>query len=211
MLRAPAFFDMFTTANKELTLRNKVVDISEPLLQEVSQGCESAFRALFHQYADHLHTYIWQLSKSKELAEEVVQDIFLQIWMSRETLSGIRNFRTYLFVIARNHALNALKKIARERKHQDEWEQTRYPELEPQDLEASLGIVEEAIAQLPAQQQRAWLLSRKQGKKYQEIAAEMELSRETVKKYIHYATQSIMQYVIRHPDLLLITLLLSWL
>jgi RNA polymerase sigma-70 factor (family 1) len=200
---------MFTTANKEPKLRNKVADISEPLLQEVSQGSESAFRALFHQYADHLHTYIWQLTKSKELAEEVVQDIFLQIWMARETLSGIRNFRTYLFVITRNHALNALKKMVRERKRQEEWEQTLHPEWEAEDIEAGLSIVEEAIGQLPAQQQKAWLLSRKQGKKYQEIAGEMNLSRETVKKYIQYATQSITQYVIRHPDLLLIILLLS--
>lgn len=200
---------MFTTANKELKLRNKVVDISEPLLQEVSEGSESAFRKLFHQYADHLHTYIWQLTKSKELAEEVVQDIFLQIWMARETLSGIRNFRTYLFVITRNHALNALKKMVRERKRQDEWEQTLHTEYEAEDIETGLSIVEEAIEQLPAQQQKAWLLSRKQGKKYQEIAQEMNLSRETVKKYIQYATQSITQYVIRHPDLLLMILLLS--
>ncbi|MRG43902.1 RNA polymerase sigma-70 factor [Chitinophaga sp. SYP-B3965] len=200
---------MFTTANKELKLRNKVVDISEPLLQQVSEGSESAFRKLFHQYADHLHTYIWQLTKSKELSEEVVQDIFLQIWMARETLSGIRNFRTYLFVITRNHALNALKKITRERKRQDEWEQTLHMEWEAEDIEAGLSIVEEAIEQLPAQQQKAWLLSRKQGKKYQEIAEEMNLSRETVKKYIQYATQSITQYVIRHPDLLLLILLLS--
>ena len=190
-------------------MRNKVVDISEPLLEEISQGSESAFRELFHQYADHLHTYIWQLTKSKEMAEEVVQDIFLQIWMTRETLSHIRNFRTYLFVIARNHALNALKKVLRERKHLDEWGQAQHPEWEAENIEAGLGIVEDAIRQLPAQQQKAWLLSRKQGKKYQEIAGEMNLSRETVKKYIQYATQSIMEYVTRHMDLLLIALLLS--
>lgn len=190
-------------------MRNKVADISEPLLQEVSQGSERAFRELFHQYADHLHTYIWQLTKSKELSEEVVQDIFLQIWMARETLCGIRNFRTYLFVISRNHALNALKKMVRERKRQDEWEQTLHPEGEAEDLETGLNIVEEAIGQLPAQQQKAWLLSRKEGKKYQEVAEEMNLSRETVKKYIQYATQSITEYVMQHPDLLLLIFLLS--
>lgn len=188
---------------------NKVVDISEPLLQKVSKGSESAFRELFHQYADHLHTYIWQLTKSKELAEEVVQDIFLQIWMTRETLSNIRNFRTYLFVIARNHALNALKKMVRERKRQDEWGQTQHPEWETEDKEPVFSVVEEAILQLPAQQQKAWLLCRKQGKKYQEVALEMNISRETVKKYIQYATRSILQYVMQHLDILLIAFLLT--
>ena len=190
-------------------MQTKVVEISEPLLKEVSRGNEKAFRQLFHDYADYLHTYIWQLTKSKEMAEEVVQDIFLQIWMSRETLSNIRNFRTYLFVISRNHALNALKKLIREKKRHSAWEQTQQPGEEPEDIEAGLSIVEEAIRALPPQQQKAWLLSRKQGKKYHEIAAEMELSRETVKKYIGYATHSIMKYVSRRLDVLLLIALMN--
>ncbi|WP_423735020.1 sigma-70 family RNA polymerase sigma factor [Chitinophaga caseinilytica] len=173
---------------------NNVVDISATLL-EVSRGDENAFRDLFRQYADHLYAYIWQLTKSRELAEEVVQDIFLQIWISREALAGVRNFRNYLFVIARNHALNAIKKMMRERKRAMEWELARGEADTPISPEPDLDIVEEAIRQLPSQQQKAWLLSRRQGKKYHEIAREMQLSRETVKKYIQYATQSIVRYV----------------
>lgn len=191
-------------------MQNKVVDISDKL-QEVAQGNEAAFRDLFRQYADHLYAYIWQLTKSRELAEEVVQDIFLQIWISREALAEVRNFRNYLFVIARNHALNAMKKMMRERKRAMEWELARGEEDTPPPREPDLDIVEEAIRQLPAQQQKAWLLSRRQGKKYQEIAQEMELSRETVKKYIQYATQSIVRYVTsRISTLLAICILQSF-
>ncbi len=175
-------------------MQTKVVDISDTL-QAVSRGDEAAFRELFRQYADHLYAYIWQLTKSRELAEEVVQDIFLQIWISRETLAEVRNFRNYLFVIARNHALNAIKKMMRERKRAMEWELARGEEDVPPPQEPDLDIVEEAIRQLPSQQQKAWLLSRRGGKKYHEIAREMQLSRETVKKYIQYATQSIVRYV----------------
>lgn len=175
-------------------MQTKVVDISDTL-QAVSRGDEAAFRDLFRQYADHLYAYIWQLTKSRELAEEVVQDIFLQIWISREALAGVRNFRNYLFVIARNHALNAIKKMMRERKRAMEWELARGEEDVPPPQEPDLDIVEEAIRQLPSQQQKAWLLSRRGGKKYHEIAREMQLSRETVKKYIQYATQSIVRYV----------------
>lgn len=189
---------------------NKVVDIQDTL-QEVSKGDENAFRDLFRQYADHLYAYIWQLTKSRELAEEVVQDIFLQIWISREALAEVRNFRNYLFVIARNHALNAIKKMMRERKRAMEWEMARGEADSPPPQEPDLDIVEEAIRQLPAQQQKAWLLSRRQGKKYHEIAREMQLSRETVKKYIQYATQSIVRYVSsRASALLLICLLPSF-
>ncbi|MGE7776268.1 sigma-70 family RNA polymerase sigma factor [Chitinophaga sp. NPDC101104] len=182
---------------------NNVVDISATL-QDVSRGDENAFRDLFRLYADHLYAYIWQLTKSRELAEEVVQDIFLQIWISREALAGVRNFRNYLFVIARNHALNAIKKMMRERKRAMEWELARGIADTPLSTpEPDLDIVEEAIRQLPSQQQKAWLLSRRQGKKYHEIAREMQLSRETVKKYIQYATQSIVRYVTSRTTTLL--------
>ncbi|WP_341835873.1 sigma factor [Chitinophaga pollutisoli] len=111
-------------------MQNQVVDISDKL-QEVARGNETAFRDLFLQYADHLYAYIWQLTKSRELAEEVVQDIFLQIWISREALAEVRNFRNYLFVIARNHALNAMKKMMRERKRAMEWELARGKKIRP--------------------------------------------------------------------------------
>jgi RNA polymerase sigma-70 factor (ECF subfamily) len=193
-----------------LPLTNKVADINAALLQDVSNGSEKAFRELVHRYADLLHTYIYQLTRCRETAEEVVQDIFLQIWMCRETLGGIRNFRTYLFVISRNKALNVLKKALRERRHQAEWERTvpgAEAEAAHSELEGRLSLVEEAILHLPPQQRQAWVLSRRQGKKYEEIAKEMNLSRETVKKYIQYATQSITRYVTQRLDLTLLVAL----
>lgn len=193
-------------------MNNQTADINAALLLDVSNGSEKAFRELVHLYADLLHTYIYQLTKSHETAEEVVQDIFLQIWLCRETLSGIRNFRNYLFVISRNNALNVLKKSLRERHRQAEWQLT-VPSLQEEggidkkEQEGRLSLVEEAILHLPPQQQQAWILSRRQGKKYDEIAREMNLSRETVKKYIQYATQSITRYVTQRVDLTLLVAL----
>jgi RNA polymerase sigma-70 factor (ECF subfamily) len=203
---------MFTRAGKKLPpLADPVSGTETELLEKVALGSENAFRELFHRYADLLHTFIYQLTKSRELAEEVVQDIFLQIWTSRETLTGIRHFRNYLFVISRNNAFNALKKMVRERNRQKEWEKIQdfqYPAEGAAQIEPQLSLIEEAISRLPPQQQKVWLLSRRQGKKYSEIAAEMNLSKETVKKYMQYATASIMEYVLARLDLLLIGLLL---
>jgi len=66
-----------------------------------------------------------------------------------------------------------------------------------QDDSPYIGLVEEAVQQLPEQQKKVWVLCRLQGKKYQEVAAETGLSRETVKKYLQYAHASITKYV-RH-------------
>lgn len=187
-----------------------ITDINKILLEQVSAGNERAFRKLVQQYADVLHNYIHQLTKSHEMAEEVVQDIFLQIWTCRELLENVRNFRNYLFVISRNHALNALKKALREKKRQEEWQACNAPLLhttEHTDIEPQLGLIEEAIRQLPPQQQKVWIMSRREGMKYSEIAEKMGLSRETVKKYLQHATLSITQHVTSRMDLLLLSLL----
>lgn len=188
-----------------------VPDITKDLLPLVSMGNEKAFRELFHLYADLLHTYIRNITKSDELAEDVVQDVFLQIWASRETLGDIRNFRTYLFVVSRNHALNVIKQMIRENRRKKQWEENR--ELQGQDhpeyLEPGLSLIEEAVRILPPQQQKVWVMSRKDGMKYSDIATVTGLSRETVKKYLQYATNSIMQYVASRMDLLLILALLT--
>jgi RNA polymerase sigma-70 factor (ECF subfamily) len=191
-------------------LTTEVTDINKILLEQVSAGNERAFRKLVQQYADILHNYIHQLTKSHEMAEEVVQDIFLQIWTCRELLGNVRNFRNYLFVISRNHALNALKKALREKKRLREWETGNGPLLhaEQTDMEPQLSLIEEAIRQLPPQQQKVWVMSRREGMKYNEIAEKMGLSRETVKKYLQHATVSITQHVTSRMDLLLLSLLL---
>lgn len=187
-----------------------ITDINKNLLEQVSAGNERAFRKLVQQYADILHNYIHQLTKSHEMAEEVVQDIFLQIWTCRELLSDVRNFRNYLFVISRNHALNVLKKALREKKRRQEWENSHGPFLyaDQTDMEPQLSLIDEAVLQLPPQQQKVWVMSRRQGMKYSEIAEKTGLSRETVKKYLQHATLSITRHVTSRMDLLLLSLLL---
>ena len=171
------------------------------LLQQVSEGDEAAFRELFYRYADRLGSYVQRLTRSKMHAEEIVQDVFLKIWMSREALAEVENFNTYLFVISRNQTLNAMRKIMRQAGHQKESEkhQTAVVEIIPKpEQEASIhleGLIEGAINQLPHQQQKAWLLSRKEGFTHPQIAATMGISRETVKKYIMYANHSIADFI----------------
>ncbi len=172
------------------------------VLQQVAAGNEQAFRELLFRYAGLLGTYVFRLTRSRESAEEIVQDVFLKIWMSREVLAEVENFRAYLFVISRNQALNVLRKMARENELQKEWEKScetilhDIPEVEATQNPA--GLIDLAIDRLPQQQQRTWLLSRQQGLTHKQIAVEMQLSCETVKKYIMYANQSIARFIKSH-------------
>lgn len=174
------------------------------LLLQVAQGNEKALSELFYQYHHHLGIYIYQLTSSRELAEEIVQDVFLKIWTNRESLAQIDNFKTWLFVIAKNHALNCLRKLVRERMQRQQWVNIQESELllEETNGEEQFQLIDQAISQLPPQQKKVFILSRYRRLKYEEIARELNLSRETVKSYLQIATASINRFVTNRFSLL---------
>jgi len=166
------------------------------LLLNVASGNEHAFRSLFNLYHQQLGKYIFQLTENMELAEEVVQDVFLKIWIKRQALADIQNFKAYLFVISKNHALNCLRKQAKEWLQEKELQRPDYTSFMINEGENPYYIwLDEAIDQLPPQQQKIYLLSRHEQLKYTEIAAHLNLSKETVKKYLQIANSSITQYM----------------
>ncbi|NLR65732.1 sigma-70 family RNA polymerase sigma factor [Chitinophaga varians] len=172
------------------------------LLLQISEGDEQAFAMLVKAYSGLLFTYLVKITKDQDIASDVVQEIFTQLWLTRESLREVESFRSWLFVISRHHAVRMLKNIDREYKKREEWHQitqTAADGLEAQD-EASLKeaydiLVKNAVDRLPAQQKKVWTLARLEGKKYAEIAEEMQISRETVKKYLQIASSSIADYI----------------
>jgi len=164
------------------------------LLRQVAAGDERAFTKVFDHYHQRLGAHIYRITRSESVAEELVHDVFLKIWRNRELLSEIENFSVYLFVVSKNAALNALKKIAAERAKFTELDDATEGEPE-QPNDYRYALIDEAIDQLPPQQREVYLLSRHQRLSYHEIALQMGLSKETVKKYLQIATASIVSYI----------------
>jgi RNA polymerase sigma factor (sigma-70 family) len=77
-------------------------------------GDERAFRAIFDRYRDCLYGYCLKFTKSKEAAEEIVQDVFVKVWETRSNLNPDLSFKAYLYQITKNLAFNFLKKAAGE-------------------------------------------------------------------------------------------------
>ncbi|QKJ30256.1 RNA polymerase sigma-70 factor [Mucilaginibacter mali] len=183
----------------------------DELLLQVADSNEAAFTRLFENYHQQLGLFIFRLTDSMEMAEEVVQDVFLKIWTNHHELAGIRNFKAYLFVAAKNHALNCIKKAVRQQKHQLVWEVETIGEeqllIPDADDNKYYSLLDTAIDRLPPQQQKVYLLSRHERLKYAEIAEEMNLSRETVKKYLQHAVTFISNYCEAHSDMVVFLLL----
>lgn len=171
--------------------------MEEDLLARLGRGDEKAFRQIFGTYYPLLSSHIFYITRSFELTQEIVQDVFLKIWIGREALPDIRDFKSYLWVMARNHALNALRKIARERTNRISYlEETEISADQPQPAENALfTLLDQAVAGLPPQQQKVFLLSRRHRLKQSEIAAELGITVSTVKKYMQLAVEFITKYI----------------
>ena len=183
-------------------------DKEKELLLQVSKGDEIAFRAFYDQYHQLLATYIFRLTRSMPETEEIVHDVFLKLWMARDTLATVDNAKAYLFVLSRNHALNVIKRKMRElmkvRQFQQEHPDAGTTAEQADDLHS---LLDQAIDRLPEQQKKVFLLSRHERLTYQQIAEQMGLSRETVKTYLQHATSSITRFMKEHTELSLLILI----
>lgn len=166
------------------------------LLHRIAGGDEQAFRTIFNRYHHRLGAHIYRVTQSRELAQEITQDVFLKIWINRETLTDIANFKAYLFTASKNQALTYLRKMAMEKNRVTALENTMDVQHDDDaDENARYLLIDEAIDHLPPQQRQVYLLSRHERLKYTEIASRLSLSRETVKKYLQLSSESISNYI----------------
>jgi RNA polymerase sigma factor (sigma-70 family) len=184
--------------NFSTKLSEKKLNIEKALLKEVASGKEAAFSELYAIWQPILSSFIFRITKSKELTAEVVQDVFLKIWMTREGLVEVENFKSYLFVVSRNQAINAFKKTMKElktfQKLDEKVQNENYETIDEIEL-SRLSLVDEAIDQLSPRQKEIFLLHRQNRLTYQEIAIQLGIGKETVKTHLELAVKSITRFL----------------
>src|ERR1700749_5066389 len=80
---------------------------SEPhLLQEAAEGSREAYAMIYQHYLPKLYKYLFDILRSKQDTEEILQELFLKLWEKREDLAEIKTLNSYLFRIARNRLMN---------------------------------------------------------------------------------------------------------
>ena len=181
-------------------------DIDEVLLK-VAQGDEKAFAVLLKNYHNMIAGYLLSITESEELVQEIVQDVFMKIWTNRATLGNIESFKSYLLVVARNHAFNCLKRIAREREKEKTWIETTSVDHAHHEYETDKvdygSMIDSAIELLPGQQKKVYMLGYMNRMKHREIALEMDIATETVKKHMLLALRFIKNHITQVTSILL--------
>ena len=176
----------------------------QDLFRQVSEGSRSAFRILFDLYNSQLSAFIYKLTKSENITAELVQDIFVKLWVNRSELSDVRNVQAYLFTIASNRTIDHLRKVAAEsRMLNNLWNRiAKFQESAEEEYNAKecSDLINQAIVQLSPQKQRIFKLSRYEGLNHEEIASQLRLSKSTVKNHLVESLRHIKSYlnVLKH-------------
>ena len=165
------------------------------LFLRIAEGDESAFRALYQLYGKLLLPFLVKLTGSQDMADELIQEVFLRVWLYRDKLPEIDYPRAWIFQIGSNQAHTWLKKntIAAKavRLHQDEQLSTENPVEASLTVNAIKGLVQEAITELSPQRKRIYLLHREHGMKPAAIASQLGISVSTVKNTLLIAAKAV--------------------
>ena len=161
-------------------------DTNERDLQErIRAGDESAFDAVFRVHYPRLVRMAESIVGERAPAEEIAQEVMLELWRRRESLQVEQSFGAYLIRSTRNRALNHVRHervVARE-VAAITFEARESPGTDAEILGVELEqVVREAVAALPERCREVFELSRVQGMRYVEIASVLEISVKTVEK-----------------------------
>lgn len=172
-------------------------DIDPTLLYSLKNGDHHAFERLFEKYAHQLFVFSLTYLKDEDEAQEVVQEVFLKIWLNRMTLKTDTSFQSYLFTIA----FNSIRKLFNRKAKNDQYKLTLIDDLDDgQDLvdyENNYQLItrklEQFIEEMPEKRKDIFIQRKKLGKPVKQIAEEMEISIKTVENQITEAMRYLKQ------------------
>ena len=179
----------------ETTLvRKEVMSLQVKVAEE---NCTRSFEQLYHCFYPFLHSFAFRIIKSNSSAQEIVSDVFVQLWKTRSGMKDIMNLKVFLYVAVKNTALNYISKAKKERIcWVSEFSEPLptflihdpYLDLEAKELRIRLHNV---VNELPPRCKVIFKLIKEDGLKYTEAARVMKLSVKTIENQMGIALKKI--------------------
>lgn len=154
------------------------------LVEKIRSGNHSAFETLFNLYYSRLCVFSNSYVKSLDISRDVVQEVFIKIWNNRKEFHISQSLKAYLYMAVRNQSLNFLQQRKQKqrleerlKKQQDLNEEIKQDEFNTEELTEKVWKL---VEQLPERRRAIFILYRKHGLSYLEIAEVMDIARKTV-------------------------------
>jgi len=169
------------------------------LVEKLKQSDTVAYESLYLLYVQRLYGFVLRMAKSPELAEDVVQDIFVKLWENRQQLDPEQSFKSYIFTMAKNQLLNFIKRKAHESRIVNEILAHVPRGSRPSDnmiLENEIQhLLDEALSSLPPQRKLIFELCRIQGLTYKQAAEQLGLSDSTINSQMVKAIKTVKEFL----------------
>jgi RNA polymerase sigma-70 factor (ECF subfamily) len=165
-------------------------------IKQMKSGDMSAFDSIYKKYSIRIYSFVFGIIKSKDDAQDIVQEVFIKLWDKRETLKEHLSFKSFIFTIAYNTTISLIRKRVKEKDFAALVKSKQIPlnkdsanlQLEYTELKEKL---EETINRLPKRQKQVYTLSRRGDLSYKQIATKMGISVNTVENHMSKALKFI--------------------
>lgn len=175
---------------------------------------EGAFRELYLRYKDRLWNYIFAFLKAGDESDDLIQEIFIQLWELRHSINPELSLSAFIYTIAKNKVLNYFRDKDMDLQYKKALIMSKPIEMNSIDADIIYleyqRILVSAIEQLPPQRKRIFNMSRIEHKTHKEIAVKLGISVSTVQEHISASLQFIKIYFTKNTDLTLKLLVLAF-
>jgi len=179
-------------------LSNSSLPEERKLLRQIARGDESAYTLVFNHYSKQVFSVAMLYLKDTIPAREVVQEVFLKIWLKREVMPEVEDLTGYLFILTRNHIYDSFKKHANQLKALDRFSQHQSATIADTDYRVRQhqydSLLDKAVSNLPPERKKVYI-ARKEGMSNEEISHKMNISIHTVKKQMQLAMQTVRSFL----------------
>lgn len=174
------------------------------LLIQLQKGNIEAFEIIYWRYHKALYSNIFKIIKDSLATEDLLQEVFIALWKNKESLDLEKPVSNWLFVVSYNKSLSHLKETSR-----INFIHSEMPEIPIADNDTKNNytdqqweMLQKGLKMLSPQKRKVFQLCRIESKSYKQAAAEMDISRHTVKEYLGEAMSFLRKFVQLHNELL---------
>lgn len=172
--------------------------ITVEMIEALKTGDHLIFEKVFLSYFKNVKTFVERLIKSEHDAEEISQELFVKLWINRDSIDVTKNFNSFIYVLAKNTAFDYMRsKKVRDNFTNDmiaEEEETYCMEEEYYIKETAL-LVDLVVSQMPEQRKRIYNLSRNEGRSNDDISEMLNISKRTVETHLNRALRELRKVV----------------
>lgn len=169
-------------------------------VDRIREGDQGAFEQLFFEYFYDLCSYAFQITQSNERAKDIVQEVFYKLWKRRKNWNIHTSLKAYLFRSVRNEALNQIDYRQHRKDVKEEFKIRENSRIYRSDgvKKIEKKLIKEiwrVVSKMPKRRRSVFVLHRKHGLSYKEIAQVLDISRKTVENHMGLALNDIRETV----------------